>query len=121
MKELLDPVDELGGMYLVTADHGNADDMVQRNKKGGVIMAEDGTTPLPLTSHTLAPVPVAIGAPRSRPTLSSATTSPRPASRTSRPRISTSWVTKLPPRWNHPLSARSKRQKRVSRFVAALK
>ena len=63
VKELLDLVDELGGMYLVTADHGNADDMVQRNKKGGVLMAEDGTTPLSLTSHTLAPVPVAIGGP----------------------------------------------------------
>jgi len=63
VKELLDLVDELGGMYLVTADHGNADDMVQRNKKGGVLMAEDGTTPLQLTSHTLAPVPVAIGGP----------------------------------------------------------
>ena len=63
MKELLYLVDELGGMYLVTADHGNADDMVQRNKKGGVLMADDGTTPLSLTSHTLAPVPVAIGGP----------------------------------------------------------
>ena len=63
VKELLDLVDELGGMYLVTADHGNADDMVQRDKKGGVLMAEDGTTPLSLTSHTLAPVPVAIGGP----------------------------------------------------------
>jgi len=50
-------------MYLVTADHGNADDMVQRNKKNEPIMGEDGVTPLTLTSHTLAPVPVAIGGP----------------------------------------------------------
>ena len=63
VKELLDLVDELGGMYLVTADHGNADDMVQRNKKNEPIMGEDGVTPLTLTSHTLAPVPVAIGGP----------------------------------------------------------
>ena len=62
VKELLDLVDELGGMYLVTADHGNADDMVQRNKKNEPLMGEDGA-PLPLTSHTLAPVPVAIGGP----------------------------------------------------------
>ena len=33
LKELLDLVDELGGVFLVTADHGNADDMVQRSKR----------------------------------------------------------------------------------------
>ena len=37
LKELLDLVDELGGVFLVTADHGNADDMVQRSKKEGVL------------------------------------------------------------------------------------
>jgi 2,3-bisphosphoglycerate-independent phosphoglycerate mutase len=63
VKELLDLVDELGGVFLLTADHGNADDMVQRNKKGACLMAADGITPLTLTSHTLAPVPVAIGGP----------------------------------------------------------
>jgi 2,3-bisphosphoglycerate-independent phosphoglycerate mutase len=62
VKELLDLVEELGGMFLVTADHGNADDMVQRDKKGNAIKDENGTL-LPLTSHTLAPVPVAIGGP----------------------------------------------------------
>jgi 2,3-bisphosphoglycerate-independent phosphoglycerate mutase len=67
VKELLDLVDELGGMYLVTADHGNADDMVQRNKKGECMMAEG--KPLPLTSHTLAPVPVAIGGPALPPSI----------------------------------------------------
>jgi 2,3-bisphosphoglycerate-independent phosphoglycerate mutase len=54
-------------MYLVTADHGNADDMVQRNKKGECMMAEG--KPLPLTSHTLAPVPVAIGGPALPPSI----------------------------------------------------
>ena len=63
VKELLDVVDELGGMFLLTADHGNADDMVQRDKKGNALLAEDGVTPLTLTSHTLAPVPVVIGGP----------------------------------------------------------
>jgi 2,3-bisphosphoglycerate-independent phosphoglycerate mutase len=28
-QELLDAVDQVGGRYLVTADHGNAEDMVQ--------------------------------------------------------------------------------------------
>ena len=53
-------MDELGGVFLVTADHGNADDMVQRSKKKECLKDADGK-PLPLTSHTLAPVPVAIG------------------------------------------------------------
>mmetsp|Transcript_25642 Transcript_25642/g.84429 ORF Transcript_25642/g.84429 Transcript_25642/m.84429 type:complete len:550 (+) Transcript_25642:33-1682(+) len=61
LKELLDAIEEMGGIFLVTADHGNADEMVQRNKKGEPIV-EKGV-PAPLTSHTLAPVPVAIGGP----------------------------------------------------------
>ncbi|CAG9467098.1 unnamed protein product [Pedinophyceae sp. YPF-701] len=59
--ELLAVCDEVNARWLVTADHGNADDMVQRNKKGEPIMDPDSGKPLPLTSHTLAPVPVAIG------------------------------------------------------------
>lgn len=62
VQELVDTVNELGGIYLITADHGNADDMVQRNKK----TKEPAKNPetgenLALTSHTLAPVPVLIG------------------------------------------------------------
>lgn len=60
IKELLELCDSLNGRWLVTSDHGNADDMVQRDKKGKPLMGEDGK-PLPLTSHTLAPVPIAIG------------------------------------------------------------
>jgi len=58
--ELLEVANEVGARVLVTSDHGNADDMVQRDKKGKPLMGEDGK-PLPLTSHTLAPVPVFIG------------------------------------------------------------
>ena len=35
--------------------------MVQRNKKGEPLMDPDSGKPLPLTSHTLAPVPVYVG------------------------------------------------------------
>ena len=49
----------MNGRFLLTPDHGNADDMVQRSKKGAPLIA-DGK-PLKLTSHTLAPVPVMIG------------------------------------------------------------
>lgn len=33
VKELLDATEAMGGRWLVTADHGNSDDMVQRHKK----------------------------------------------------------------------------------------
>lgn len=52
VKELLDVVEDLGGRWLVTADHGNADDMVQRNKKDSSPIQVDGKLAL-LTSHTL--------------------------------------------------------------------
>jgi len=58
--ELLEAADAVGARVLVTSDHGNADDMVQRSKKGTPLMGENGK-PLALTSHTLAPVPVFIG------------------------------------------------------------
>lgn len=53
-------VDELGGTYIVTADHGNADCMVQRDKKGKALRDAEGNV-APMTSHTLAPVPFIIG------------------------------------------------------------
>jgi Metalloenzyme superfamily len=59
--ELLAVVDSLNGRWLVTSDHGNSDDMVQRNKKTGEPLMDEYGKPLQLTSHTLAPVPVAIG------------------------------------------------------------
>lgn len=58
--ELMAVCDEVNGRWLLTSDHGNADDMVQRDKKGKPLYGENGKA-LPLTSHTLAPVPVMIG------------------------------------------------------------
>lgn len=60
LEKLIKVVDEVEGVFLVTADHGNCDDMVQRDKKGEPLRNEKGE-PVPLTSHTLAPVPVMIG------------------------------------------------------------
>lgn len=59
---LLETVDSVQGRWLVTADHGNAEDMVQRDKKHGgrPVLDADGK-PVPLTSHTLNPVCCAIG------------------------------------------------------------
>lgn len=61
LKELLEVVDEVNGRFLVTSDHGNADDMVQRQKKTLAPIFDENGKAVPLTSHTLAPVPVSIG------------------------------------------------------------
>ncbi|VAH81188.1 unnamed protein product [Triticum turgidum subsp. durum] len=62
VKMVLDAVEQVGGIYLVTADHGNAEDMVKRNKAGEPMLDKSGSIQI-LTSHTLQPVPVAIGGP----------------------------------------------------------
>jgi 2,3-bisphosphoglycerate-independent phosphoglycerate mutase len=62
VKIILDAVEQVGGIYLVTADHGNAEDMVKRNKAGKPLLDKSGGIQI-LTSHTLQPVPVAIGGP----------------------------------------------------------
>ncbi|WP_025180992.1 2,3-bisphosphoglycerate-independent phosphoglycerate mutase [Leptospira interrogans serovar Szwajizak] len=46
-------------VLLVTADHGNADEMFQLDKKGNVEKDSHGN-PIPKTSHTLNPVPISI-------------------------------------------------------------
>ena len=52
---LTEATNELGGRWLITADHGNAEGMVSRDKKGNPVM-DDAGNPIPLTSHTLSPV-----------------------------------------------------------------
>ena len=52
---LLPVIKELGGVALITADHGNADEMYEMDKKGGV-KTENGR-PKAKTSHTLNHVP----------------------------------------------------------------
>lgn len=52
---LLPVIDELGGMAIIIADHGNCDEMYEI-KKGKVVLNPDGR-PKAKTSHTLNPVP----------------------------------------------------------------
>eukprot|EP01060_Flectonema_neradi_P006185 TRINITY_DN1413_c5_g1_i1.p1 TRINITY_DN1413_c5_g1~~TRINITY_DN1413_c5_g1_i1.p1 ORF type:complete len:639 (+),score=131.99 TRINITY_DN1413_c5_g1_i1:75-1919(+) len=62
LAEILAVVEEAGGRWLVTSDHGNADDMVQREKKTLAPQRDPATNELiACKSHTLAPVPVCIG------------------------------------------------------------
>jgi 2,3-bisphosphoglycerate-independent phosphoglycerate mutase len=51
-----------GGVFVVTADHGNADDMALRDKVGAPLTDAVGRVQA-RTSHTLAPVPLCIGGP----------------------------------------------------------
>lgn len=59
--QLIAAINAVNGVFLITADHGNADDMAQRDKKGKPIRDKVTGKVSPLTSHTLAPVPVIIG------------------------------------------------------------
>ncbi|MBA2480381.1 MAG: 2,3-bisphosphoglycerate-independent phosphoglycerate mutase [Planctomycetes bacterium] len=58
LARLLPAIARLGGITIVTADHGNADEMYEMDKKGGVKM-ENGK-PKAKTAHTLNPVPAII-------------------------------------------------------------
>lgn len=59
LKRIIDVVDELHGVALITADHGNADEMYELDKKGNLKKNADGTCKAK-TSHTLNPVPFII-------------------------------------------------------------
>ena len=59
LKRLLEVVDELKGVALITADHGNADEMYECDKKGMPKAGKDGSFKAK-TSHTLNPVPFII-------------------------------------------------------------
>ncbi|KAI3768313.1 hypothetical protein L2E82_18886 [Cichorium intybus] len=63
VKMIFDAVQQVGGIYVVTADHGNAVDWVKRKKKGEPAVDKDGNVQI-LTSYTLQPLPIAIGGPR---------------------------------------------------------
>ena len=59
LARLLEAVSRANGIIVVTADHGNSDDMYQRNKKSGEIVFDEQTgDPKPKTAHSLNPVPV---------------------------------------------------------------
>ena len=59
-------VTALDGILVITADHGNADEMFQRDKKGHVLRDRESGRPVVKTSHTLNPVPLLIHDPNRR-------------------------------------------------------
>ena len=54
---LIEPILAKGGALVVTADHGNADDMAERDKKTGALQRDGQGRVVPKTSHSLNPVP----------------------------------------------------------------
>ena len=56
-------VHALGGVLVITADHGNADEMYQHDKQGRVLRQEDSGVALIKTSHSLNAVPLYIDDP----------------------------------------------------------
>jgi 2,3-bisphosphoglycerate-independent phosphoglycerate mutase len=64
LERVLRAVQDAGGVLVVTADHGNSDDMYM-TKKGEIQRDADGR-PVPKTSHSLNPVPFVVYDPRGR-------------------------------------------------------
>lgn len=62
---LIPVIQQLRGALIVTADHGNADEMFQLDKKGRIKQDEAGRQVVK-TSHTLNPVPMHVYAPGHR-------------------------------------------------------
>jgi 2,3-bisphosphoglycerate-independent phosphoglycerate mutase len=50
-------VEAAGAVMVITADHGNSDDMFEHNKKTGEVIRKEDGSPKAKTSHSLNPVP----------------------------------------------------------------
>jgi 2,3-bisphosphoglycerate-independent phosphoglycerate mutase len=57
LDRILAAIDEVGGVALITADHGNADEMMELDKKTGEPKKNKDGSFKAKTSHTLNPVP----------------------------------------------------------------
>ncbi len=60
LARILAVLDKVGGVALITADHGNADEMYEMDKKTGMPKADKSGKYKAKTSHTLNPVPCII-------------------------------------------------------------
>jgi 2,3-bisphosphoglycerate-independent phosphoglycerate mutase len=57
LARILKAVDEVKGIAIITADHGNADEMYEIDKKTGLAKTNKDGSKKAKTSHTLNPVP----------------------------------------------------------------
>ncbi len=60
IKRILEALDKVGGIAIITADHGNSDEMYEMDKKAGVPKSNKDGSFKSKTSHTLNPVPMII-------------------------------------------------------------
>lgn len=60
LARILKVIDELHGAALITADHGNADELYETDKKTGALKLDKNGKPKAKTAHTLNPVPCVI-------------------------------------------------------------
>ncbi len=60
IKRILEALDKVGGTAIITADHGNSDEMYEMDKKTGAPKANKDGSLKSKTSHTLNPVPMII-------------------------------------------------------------
>ena len=66
LKRVMDAVRDAGGVLIVTADHGNADDMFEHNKKTGEVLRDKNGVIKRKTSHSLNPVPCIVYDPENK-------------------------------------------------------
>jgi len=57
---LKETAEKTGAILVISADHGNSDDMYERNKKTGEVKRAASGEPKPKTAHSLNPVPAII-------------------------------------------------------------
>ncbi|MDR0706992.1 MAG: 2,3-bisphosphoglycerate-independent phosphoglycerate mutase, partial [Treponema sp.] len=57
---LLKATEEQGAVMVITADHGNSDDMFEHDKKTGAVVRKADGSPKSKTSHSLNPVPCVV-------------------------------------------------------------
>lgn len=69
LARLLPVIEKLRGALIVTADHGNADEMFEIDSRSGEVRRDDQGRKKPRTSHSLNPVPFYVYAPGQRATL----------------------------------------------------
>jgi len=60
LNRFLKGIEEIGGVAIVTADHGNCEQMYETDKKTGKAVYGENGRPIPKTSHTLFPVPLTV-------------------------------------------------------------
>jgi 2,3-bisphosphoglycerate-independent phosphoglycerate mutase len=59
-------IEKAGGIMVLTADHGNSDDMYEHDKKTGAVTRKADGSPRAKTSHSLNPVPCVVFDPETK-------------------------------------------------------